>query len=128
MEEYPGSIAAFRLYLIWDDNGEMSKDLSHQRNIIATSRRHTSLQARVDIILDGHKGAMGKDPLRVSVHSQSFNGEAQDTTYKLPVGYFAENRMLRSIIVTHDCMPFEVNAILGQSHRTLKVDDVWCGD
>jgi hypothetical protein len=66
MEEYPGSIAALRLYLIWDDNGEMSKDLSHQRQIIATSRRHTQIQARVDIVLEGHKGAMGNISLEVS--------------------------------------------------------------
>jgi hypothetical protein len=122
-----GRIAALRLYLIWDDNGEMSKDLSQQKQVLATSRRHASIQARVDIVLEGHKGAVGNDPLRVSVHSQNFNGETQDTTYKLPVGYFVDNRMFRSIIVTHDCMPFEVNATLGQSQRTLKVD-LTCGD
>jgi hypothetical protein len=70
---------------------------------------------------------MGNIPLEVSVHSQSFNGEPQDTTYKLPVGYFAGDRMFRSIIVTHDCEGFEVSATLGQSHRTLKVD-LSCGD
>jgi hypothetical protein len=128
MEEYAGNIADFRLYLIWDDDGQMSKDLSHQREIVAISRRHASIQARVDIILDGHKGAMGNDPLELSVHSESMNGETHDTTYELPVGYFAKNRMIRSIIVTHDCSPFEVNATLGNSHRTLKVDRITCGD
>jgi hypothetical protein len=127
MEEYAGNIAALRLYLIWDDNGQMSKDLSHQRQILATSRSHSSIQARVDIVLDGHKGAMGNDLLELLVHSQSVNGETHDTTYKLPVGYFVGNRMFRSIIVTHDCMPFEVNATLGNSHRTMKVD-LTCGD
>jgi hypothetical protein len=121
------NVAGFRLYMIWDDNGQMSKDLSNQRYIMAVSRGHASIQARVDIVLDGHKGAMGNDPLELSVHSQSFNGETHDTTYKLPVGYFAGNRMIRSIIVTHDCMPFEVSATLVSSHRTLKVEPL-CGD
>jgi hypothetical protein len=58
----------------------------------------------------------------------SNNGEAHDTTYKLPVGYFVENRMIRSIIVTHDCMPFQVNATLANSHRALIVDLITCGD
>src|SRR5262249_12769214 len=127
MEEYTGKIGGFRLYLIWQENGQMSKDLSHQRYILAQSRRSTSTQARVDIVIDGRKGAMGNDPLEVSVVSRSFGGETQDTKYKLPVGYFTENRMFRSIIVTHDCESFEVNAALGNSHRTLKVD-LTCGD
>ena len=101
--------------------------IPHQRQILATSRGHTSIQGRVDIVIDGHKGAMGNDPLEVSVHSQSFDGKTQDTKYKLPVGYFSENRMFRSINVTHDCMPFEVNAALGNSYRALKVD-LTCGD
>ena len=122
------AIAGFRLYLIWDDNGQMSKDLSDRRYIIAISGRHTSIQARVDIVLDGHKGGMTNDPLELLVHSQGMNGETYDMTYKLPVGYFADNRMIRSIIVTHDCMPFQVNATLGNSHRTLKVDLITCGD
>jgi hypothetical protein len=127
IEEHRGSIAALRLYLIWDDNGQMSKDVSRERQVVATTPHHSSIQARVDVVIDGHKGAMGKDPLEVTVHSQSFEGETQDAKYKLPVGYFSENRMFRSIIVTHDCQPFEVNATLGNSHRTLKVD-LTCGD
>jgi hypothetical protein len=126
LEEIP-DIAGFRLYVIWD-NGEMSKDLSQQKLVLSTSRRHgESTRARVDIVLEGYKGGTGNDPLEVSVHSQRINGETQDTTYKLPVGYFTENRIFRSIIVTHYCWPFEVNATLGQSHKTLNIEP-WCGD
>jgi hypothetical protein len=126
LEEIP-DIAGFRLYVIWD-NGEMSKDLSQQKLVLSTSRRHgESTRARVDIVLEGYKGGTGNDPLEVSVHSQRINGETQDSTYKLPVGYFTENRMFRSIIVTHYCLPFEVNAKLAQSHKTLNVEP-WCGD
>jgi hypothetical protein len=117
-------VAAFRLYLIWEDSGQMSQDLSQRRQqIIANDRRlGASVQARVDIVLEGAKIVSVKDSLEVSVHT-----DAGDTTYSLPVGYFTSSRLLRSIIVTHDCNPFEVNAVLGKPHSALKVD-LTCGD
>ena len=81
-----GRVTDFRLYLIWESNGRMSADIAHQRQplcngtpcaIYANDRKFgTSTQARVDIVIEGQKGATFKTPLSVVVKTN--DGKSTD--------------------------------------------------
>jgi hypothetical protein len=123
MAQDAGRITGFRVFVIWESSGQMSPDWSQQPQIVANDRKlGPSVQARVDVVLEiPRSGTMDDHTLGLSVRT----GDGQ-TTHSLPVGFFASNRMIRSIIVTHNCGPFEVDAALGNSRRKLKVD-LTCG-
>ena len=113
-----GRITGFRVFVIWESSGQTSADWSRQQTIVANDRQlGPSMQARVDIILEGRPQGMVDDTLEVSVRTD----DGKTTGHSLPVGFFATNRMIRSIIVTHGCGPFEVEAKLGNSRRNLKI-------
>jgi hypothetical protein len=118
-----GRVTGFRVFVIWESSGQTSADWSRQQTIIANDRQlGPSMQARVDIVLEGRPQGMVDDTLEASARTD----DGKTTGYSLPVGFFAANRMIRSIIVTHGCGPFEVEAKLGNSRRNIKVD-LTCG-
>jgi hypothetical protein len=122
------SINGFRVYLLWGDTGQMSADVS-RKPIVATDRKFgSSLQARVDVFLDGPKGQIVDSTLKVMVKTVRFkDGETLNETFNLPLGWFETKRMYRSVIVTHDCNDFEVEATVGRSHRKMEFT-LTCGD
>ena len=116
-------ITGFRVFVIWEDTGQMSPDWSRQQTIVANDRQlGSSTQARVDIVLEGLPNGMVNDALEVAVKTD----DGKTAGYSLPIGFFAKNRLIRSVIVTHGCNPFEVVAKVGESRRTLKIQ-LTCG-
>jgi len=116
-------ITGFRVFVIWEDTGQMSPDWSRQQTIVANDRQlGSSTQARVDIVLEGPPNGMVNDALEVAVKTD----DGKTAGYSLPIGFFAKNRLIRSVIVTHGCNPFEVEAKVGSSRRTLKMQ-LTCG-
>jgi hypothetical protein len=116
-------IEGFRVFVIWDETGAMSPDWSRQQTIVANDRKlGSSVQARVDIILDGKANEMVDDTLEVAVKTD----DGKTTGHSLPIGFFSKNRMFRSVMVTHNCNPFEVEAKVGNVRRTLKIQ-LTCG-
>jgi hypothetical protein len=115
------NINGFRVFVIWEDTGQMSPDWSNRKPadpIVANDRKlGSSTQARVDIVLEGRPNGMVDDTLEVAVRTD----DGKTANYSLPVGFFAKSRLIRSVIVTHVCNPFEVDAKVGNSRRTLKV-------
>lgn len=121
-------INSFRVFLIWEDTG-LTTPASQRRKpgdpIVANDRKlGSATQSRVDIVLEGRATGNVDDMLEVTVRVDS--GTMTTTNYSLPVGYFAKNRQIRSIIVTHLCNGFEVDAKVGNATRTLKVP-LTCG-
>ena len=116
-------INGFRVFVIWEDSGQMSPDWSRQQTIVANDRQlGSSMQARVDIVLEGPPNGMVNDSLEVAVKTD----DGKTAGYSLPIGFFAKNRLIRSVIVTHACNPFEVEARVGNARRTLKMQ-LTCG-
>ena len=116
-------ITAFKVFVIWEDTGQMSPDWSKQQQIVANDRQlGSSMQARVDIVLEGKPNDMVDKPLEVAVKTD----DGKTASYSLPIGFFAKKQLIRSVIVTHGCNPFEVDAKTGSSRRTLKIQ-LTCG-
>jgi hypothetical protein len=116
-------VTGFRMFVIWEDTGQTSPDWSRQQTIVANDRQlGSSTQARVDIVLDGPPNGMVDDTLEVAVRTD----DGKTAGYSLPVGFFAKNRLIRSVIVTHGCNPFQVEAKVGNSRRNLRIE-LTCG-
>jgi hypothetical protein len=114
-----------RLYLIWADSGAMSADLAPQKSqIVATDRKlGGSLQARFDTVIEAPSGVYDDVMLTIRVTS---DGKAI-IDQKFPVGFIDRpGRLIRAVIVNHECQPFEVETILGGTRRTVKYD-LTCG-
>jgi uncharacterized protein YfaP (DUF2135 family) len=118
-----GRITGHRVYVIWEETGNMSPDWSQRPQIVANERKlGSSMQARVDIVIEGKREGMIDDTLEVSAKTD----DGKVTGYSLPVGFLSSGKLVRSIIVTHGCNPFSVEARLGKSTRSIKVD-LTCG-
>jgi hypothetical protein len=118
-------LAPPRLYLIWERTGAMSKDMAGQRDqIVAVDRKlGASVQARLDAVVEGTSKIYENLTLGIRVTSEG--KRIVDRTY--PVDFIDEpGRMVRSVIVDHQCQPFDVELTLGTTRKTLKVD-LTCG-
>jgi hypothetical protein len=123
-----------RLYLIWNDSGAMSQDLAsralspdgaaRKNQIIASDRKlGASLQARLDAVIEAPSGIYDKVTLGIRVTSEGKT--IVDQTF--PVGFIDKaGRLIRAVIVNHECQPFDVELTLGSAKRTMKVD-LTCG-
>ena len=114
-----------RLYLIWADSGTMSPDLAVRKDqIIAADRKlGGSLQARLDAVIEAPSGVYDGVTLTVRVTS---DGKAI-VDQKFPVGFIDRpGRLIRAVIVNHECQPFEVEMMLGGARRAIKYD-LTCG-
>ncbi len=123
MAQDTGRITGHRVFVIWEESGQMSPDWSRQGTIIANDRKlGASMQARVDIVIEGKREGMVDDTLEVSARTD----DGKVIGHSLPVGFLSSGRLVRSIIVTHGCNSFSVEARLGRSTRNIKVD-LTCG-
>lgn len=112
----------------------MSADIAHRPQplcnggtpcaIVAEDRKlGNSTQALVDIVIEGQKGAFFDAPLSVVVQTD----DGKSTEYSFAVGYFENSQMVRSVIVSHNCGGFEIEAKWGSSTRRARFD-LTCGD
>jgi hypothetical protein len=123
-----------RLYLIWNDSGAMSQDMAsralapdgaaRKNQIIASDRKlGASLQARLDAVIEAPSGVYDNVTLGIRVISEGKTIVDQ----KFPVGFVDKaGRLIRAVIVNHECRPFDVELTLGSAKRTMKVD-LTCG-
>ena len=117
-----------RLYLIWNDSGAMSQDmaaraLSPDGEIASDRKLGASLQARLDAVIEAPSGIYDKVTLGIRVTSEGKT--IVDQTF--PVGFIDKaGRLIRAVIVNHECQPFDVELTLGSAKRTMKVD-LTCG-
>jgi hypothetical protein len=123
-----------RLYLIWNDSGATSQDMAPRamsqdpaalkNQIIASDRKlGGSLQARLDAVVEAPSGVYDNVTLGIRVVSEGQTIVDQ----KFPVGFIDKpGRLIRAVIVNHECRPFDVELTLGSAKRTMKVD-LTCG-
>jgi hypothetical protein len=123
-----------RLYLIWNDSGATSQDMApralspdgaaRKNQIIASDRKlGGSLQARLDAVIEAPSGIYDKVTLGIRVVSEGKTIVDQ----KFPVGFIDKpGRLIRAVIVNHECQPFDVELTLGSARRTMNVD-LTCG-
>ena len=114
-----------RLYLIWADSGTMSPDLAARKDQIVAADRKLggSLQARFDAVIEAPSGVYDDVTLTIQVTS---DGKAI-VDQKFPVGFIDRpGRLIRAVIVNHECQPFEVEMVLGGARRAIKYD-LTCG-
>ena len=123
-----------RLYLIWNDSGAMSQDMApralspdgaaRKNQIIASDRKlGASLQARLDAVIEVPSGVYDNVTLGIRVVSEGKTIVDQ----KFPIGFIDKpGRLIRAVIVNHECQPFDVELALGSAKRTMNVD-LTCG-
>ena len=110
-----------RLYLIWADSGTMSPDLAARKDQIVAADRKLggSLQARFDAVIEAPSGVYDDVTLTIRVTS---DGKAI-VDQKFPVGFIDRpGRLIRAVIINHECQPFEVEMMLGGARRAIKYD------
>jgi hypothetical protein len=127
-------LGAPRLYLIWAESGATSQDMAPralasdsaalENQINARDPKFgASLQARLDAVVEAPSGLYDKVTLVIRVKSEGNTIVDQ----KFPVGFIDRpGRLIRAVIVNHECRPFDVELTLGNAKRTMKVE-LTCG-
>jgi len=109
------AIEALRAYLIYEDNGRMSDDVTGMADqIIAQDRKNgQSVQIRVDVILRGTPNEIYESApvLHVEARSSLDDPTGSPSVYEeFPISFFATDTLVRSVIVNHECNGFDIEA------------------
>lgn len=131
------SVDRFRAYLIYEDSGELSKNMAKRDDqIVANDEKGTSVQMLVDVVMAGKKGQLYENNpfLYVVVREAMAETGAPpmlDTGFPLTfVGQTGE--LVRTLVVNHNCSGFDIEAyIMDGDRRTSelkKTFSITCGD
>ncbi|PLX35820.1 MAG: hypothetical protein C0606_17125 [Hyphomicrobiales bacterium] len=125
-----------RAYLIWEDTGNLSKNIARKKEqIIANGEEGSSTQVLIDLVVSGEKNTVYPNPPMLIVyvtnpyeeHGPMMVDKGWSISY---VGLKGES--VRSIIVDHDCNPFVLHArvdngeTIGKEYE--KTFNLTCGD
>lgn len=131
------SVDRFRAYLIYEDSGELSKNMAKREDqIVANDEKGTSVQMLVDVVMAGKAGQLYENNPFLYVVVREMMAETGappmiDTGFPLTfVGQTGE--LVRTLVVNHNCNGFEIEAyIMDGDKRTSelkKTFSITCGD
>ena len=134
----PPTIDRVRAYLIWEDTGELSKNLAKTSDqIVANSDKGTSAQMLMDVVLTAKGDSLysGKQPfLYVYVTPMGAAvGDPPMLDTGFPISYIAKGgELTRSVIVEHGCNGFSFSARVMVEDKIIseyeKDYSITCGD
>lgn len=134
----PPTVDRLRAYLIWEDTGELSKNMAKTTDtIIANGENGSSVQMLVDVVLKAKPESLydGEQPwLYVVAHSineQPGDKAMLDTGFPLTfIG--PKGELTRTVVVEHGCngFSFEAYVMVGDKRKSeIKKDfAITCGD
>lgn len=134
----PPTIDRIRAYLIWEDSGELSKNLASAKDqIVANTEKGTSAQMLVDVVLTAKGDSLysGKQPFLyiyvTPMGAQVGDPPMLDTGF--PITYIAKGgELTRSVIVEHGCNGFSFSARVMVEDKIIsefnKDYSITCGD
>lgn len=126
----------FRAYLIYEDNGKLSKNVAARRDqIVANDENGSSAQILVDIVATGSKNALYENGEFLIVWvTDPFDEHGPAKVDKgWPISYVGlTGEVVRSIIIDHDCGPVLLHARVSTDSKTGKEWyqklNITCGD
>ncbi|MDO6965728.1 hypothetical protein [Rhizobium alvei] len=130
----PPKVDRFRAYLIYEDTGELSKNLAKvDDQIVANDDKGTSVQMIVDVVLSGKPNQLyeSNPVLRVSARSDLDDiGTLVEKDY--PLVFFAKDELVRTVVVDHACNGFTIDAAIidggNKVSELSKTFSITCGD
>lgn len=134
----PPTIDRLRAYLIWEDSGELSKNLAKStEQIVANTEKGTSAQMLVDVVLTAKGDSLyaDKQPMLyiyvLPMGAQVGDPAMIDTGF--PISYIAKGgELTRSVIVEHGCNGFSFSARVMVEDKIISQLDkdysITCGD
>lgn len=128
----------YRGYLIYEDDGSLSKNVARRTDqIIANDENGSSVQMLLDIVVSGPKSSVIDSGAFLYVWVEAAGAQTGDRAMidkGWPIGYVGlKSEVVRSIVVDHDCDGFTVNARLDPDENTVgktysKQFNITCGD
>jgi hypothetical protein len=134
----PLKIERLNAYQIWEDSGELSEKVPKDTDqITANGDKGSSTQMIVDTVVSGPKGEVVEPFGQLHVWADAvFPPEGQpagliDQTW--PLNFVGMSGLVyRSVIVSHECQPFDFSAQIIQGNKKGPVVtrrlNIFCGD
>ncbi|WP_237154520.1 hypothetical protein [Oryzibacter oryziterrae] len=134
----PVKIERLNAYQIWEDSGELSEKVPKEsEQITANGDKGSSTQMIVDTVVSGPKGELVEPTAELHVWAAAvFPPEGQpanlvDQTW--PLNFVGMSGLVyRSVVVSHECQPFDFSAQLIQGNKKGPVVtrrlNIFCGD
>lgn len=130
-------IETIRAFLIYEDSGDMSRNIAAKANsgdtIIANDDKGQSVQMRVDIVMSGKANRLYENNpvLHVVVHG-SDPGTAPIVSAEFPLAFMARDKLFRTVIVDHNCNGVSIDAYMIDGNKKTseirKSFSITCGD
>jgi len=126
----------FRAYLIYEDSGDLSKNLAKTEDqIVANDDKGTSVQMVVDIVMTGKANQLYENNPILHVVARSTLDDASakplvDTEF--PLTFMAKDKLVRTVVVDHACNGFDIDAYMMDGKKKVseirKSFSITCGD
>jgi hypothetical protein len=130
----PPKVDRFRAFLIYEDSGDLSKNLARSEDqIVANDDKGTSVQMLVDVVLTGKPDQLYESNPVLHVTARSDLDEIGVLVDKeFPLTFFAKDELVRTIVVDHGCNGFALAAEIIDGGKRVsgleKTFSITCGD
>jgi|GEM_PF-3152019 len=126
----------FRAYLIFEDTGNLSKNVAGRTDqILANTEEGSSVQILIDIVAAGGENQVYEDgPLLLTWATSPYDPHGPFLVDKgWAISYVGlTGEVTRTIVVDHDCEPFTLHARVDRGdaigEEFSKEFNIWCGD
>jgi hypothetical protein len=130
-------IEKLNAYLIYEDSGEMSKNVAAKADtgdtIVANDEKGQSVQMVVDIVMGGKANQLYENApvLHVVVHG-SDPGTEPLVNAEFPINFMAKSKLFRTVVVDHNCNGVDIDAYMMDGKKKVseikKSFSITCGD
>jgi len=130
-------IEKFRAFLIYEDSGDMSKNVAAKADsgdtVVANGDKGQSIQMRLDIVMTGKANQLYENNpvLHVVVHG-SDPGTPPIVNAEFPLAFMAKDKLFRTVVVDHNCNGIKIDAYMMDGKKKVseirKSFSITCGD
>jgi hypothetical protein len=130
-------IERLNAYLIYEDSGELSKNVAAKVDtgdtIVANGDKGQSVQMVIDIVMGGKANQLYENnPVLHVVVRGSDPGTSPLVNSEFPIAFMAKTKLFRTVVVDHNCNGIDVDAYMTDGTKKTsemkKSFSITCGD